>query len=523
MSIASDLLGLFRGCDRAHGIYELPPQGTGNGKQKGTAQTLPGPPTEVLWQRHLDGGKGLGVVPLDETGHSYWSAIDVDIYPLDHVKLEAKIAQAGFPFVMCRTKSGGAHLFMFFKEPVKAKLVRRRMTEFAAHLGYPGTEVFPKQDKLDSDSGMGNWINMPYHNDVNLTSRYAIIDGRAADVETFIEHARSVAIREADLLAIVPQEIDDELADGPPCLHHLVQIGFPHGSMNNALFSMGVYAREKWEEGWELKIHDYNQRFMGPGLPSEVNQIIKSLGKKGYAYKCSDVPLAHHCNKNECYKRKYGIKKPGRKAEHDKDNLPCILDEVDRPVRVHRPVEGSGDEPQWTFRIGAKTLDVTLDMVLDQTKFLREYSKRFERVALPVKQNRWADVMNELLGEAEVEELPADAGPEGQLMLQLEAFTTGRLQARDKSELLLKKPWHDGEGKVWFRSKDFMEHLDRVHFRQFKEREMWAVFRRKGATNAKLMIKGVCVGVWGFPEFARQNEDFDAVEVITEEGEEAPF
>jgi hypothetical protein len=123
--------------------------------------------------------------------------------------------------------------------------------------------------------------------------------------------------------------------------------------------------------------------------------------------------------------------------------------------------------------------------------------------------------MNEILAEAEPFELPPDAGPEGQLLLHLEAFCTGKAQARDKNELLLGRPWTDEERITWFRSRDFLKYCDQQHFRNYREKEMFAVFRRNGGTNRKFMLKGKCVAGWGFPAFQQQTEEFDHVEIPT--------
>eukprot|EP00729_Bicosta_minor_P004505 gene4505-11545_t len=80
------------------------------------------------------------------------------------------------PAVVGRTKSGGAHVWVFLTEPVEAADMQRRMTELAAALGYSGSEIFPKQTTILLDRGdTGNFLNMPYHSSKNST-RYAFDD-----------------------------------------------------------------------------------------------------------------------------------------------------------------------------------------------------------------------------------------------------------------------------------------------------------------------------------------------------------
>ena len=106
-------------------------------------------------------------------------------------------------------------------------------------------------------------------------------------------------------------------------------------------------------------------------------------------------------------------------------------------------------------------------------------------------------------------------------MLHLEAYCTGKVKGLDRSELLLGRPWTDEKNITWFRSKDFYKYLDQQHFREFKPKELYAVFRRHGCIDDNLMIKGKCVAAWGLPAFTEQIEELDEVKVLTEEDEEA--
>jgi hypothetical protein len=532
-------MALFAGLSRAHGTYDLSnPTVDEKGKVKGKALSVSKPVTVELWERHLSGHKlGLGIVPIREDSTCVWGAIDVDIYPMELPDVEIKVKEAELPLVVCRSKSGGAQLYLFTQTPVTATLMVDKLGEFRKALGFPAdTEIFPKQKKISSDADFGNWMNMPFHK-MAMSTRYCVLDGRAISASRFLDYAEHRKVDELTLKRLTPKVIKasgsssgnsgtgvdvTDFSDAPPCLEYLTKHGFPEGSRNNALFSMGVFARGAHPDDWEAKIHEFNQTYMGPGTFQEVQGVIKSLMKKGYVYKCSDAPLASHCNKPECHKRTFGIPKRGRPAGSKESDGPCILLTVDRPIHVYRPPEGSGDEPQWVFSIAGKNLSVSLDMLMDQGRFLREYLKRFERMLMQVPYAKWVEAVNELLEEAETFELPHDAGPEGQLMLHLEAFCTGKASARDQSELLTGKPWTDPEGLTWFRSKDFVKYLDQNHFREFKQKELYAIFRSKGGKYDKLMIKGKCVSVWAIPAFAKQVEELDEVVIPINQGD-SPF
>ena len=137
---------IFEGLDRAHGVT-IVGESNGNGtKVKGKSFVKREPVTNELWQKHLDGKDSLGVIPINDDNKCKWGCIDIDSYAgFDHQKLINKIKQFKLPLVVCRSKSGGAHVFLFTKDYVSASLMQDKLNEIRSVLGYGGSEVFPKQ------------------------------------------------------------------------------------------------------------------------------------------------------------------------------------------------------------------------------------------------------------------------------------------------------------------------------------------------------------------------------------------
>ena len=83
--------------------------------------------------------------------------------------------------IVFRSKSGGAHVFLFTKEWVTAAAMIEKLRSIAKELGLPkNVEIFPKQDRVRED-GFGSFLNMPYVN-AEHTQRYAYDDkGNAVD------------------------------------------------------------------------------------------------------------------------------------------------------------------------------------------------------------------------------------------------------------------------------------------------------------------------------------------------------
>ena len=134
------------------------------------------------------GSQSLGIIPINDDNQCVWGCVDIDSYAgFDHKKLIDKIKQFKLPLLVCRSKSGGAHVFLFTADPVSAERMRDKLTEIKTLLGYGGSEVFPKQIELKSADDTGNFLNLPYFNG-DQSTRYAFTgDGDAATLEEFYE------------------------------------------------------------------------------------------------------------------------------------------------------------------------------------------------------------------------------------------------------------------------------------------------------------------------------------------------
>lgn len=147
-TLAKRFMDLFAGLTRAYGQYRLPEGVKANAKGKveipsDQRRTVHQPVTEELWQAHLDGRDAIGIVPINDTHQTKFGAIDIDTYPIDLLMLRRKLtAIKAIGCWVLRTKSGGAHIYLFTIDFVPAALMRRRLQEIAIALGYPKAEIF---------------------------------------------------------------------------------------------------------------------------------------------------------------------------------------------------------------------------------------------------------------------------------------------------------------------------------------------------------------------------------------------
>lgn len=110
---------------------------------------------------HLNGqGAGIGIYPMLDDDTCWFGAIDLDEPDFELARLMQRlIPNASW---IERSKSGNAHVWVFFESPAPAWAVRAILRGATESVGRKDVEVFPKQDKL-REGMIGNFINLPYH------------------------------------------------------------------------------------------------------------------------------------------------------------------------------------------------------------------------------------------------------------------------------------------------------------------------------------------------------------------------
>ena len=178
---------IFKGLTIAYGQYQKGDRATNGNKQGGKAFIVRKNVSDDLWEKHLQGeGPALGIIPITEDNTCRWGCIDIDEYNFDHGKLVQSIRNLNLPLIVCRSKSGGAHVFLFTTEFISASLMQSTLKKMSIGLGYEGSEIFPKQTEILVERGdTGNFLNLPYHNEMKGL-RYAINDnGSGCTLEEF--------------------------------------------------------------------------------------------------------------------------------------------------------------------------------------------------------------------------------------------------------------------------------------------------------------------------------------------------
>ena len=501
---------IFSGLDIAYGTYKIKAE-RGDGKQAGQATVVRKPPTDDLWVKHLEGVEpSLGIIPIRADNTCIWGCIDIDQYPLDHKGLVAKVQQLKLPLIICRSKSGGAHVFLFTRTPVPARQFQNYLKNAAALLGEAGREIFPKQAEILVDRGdTGNFLNLPYFGGDQGT-RYAFnLDGTAATLDEFYSLHEQFVQDSIDEAPEGPKPAESPIKDGPPCLQALCAQGFPEGTRNNGLFNIAIYLKRAHPGSWEDKLVEYNFKYVAPPLPNnEVQIVLKQANKKDYHYKCKDSPLNGFCNSGLCRTRKFGIGA----------NSP------DAP-QIASLSKYASEPPLWFLDVNGRRIELDTEALHNQSMFQKACLERLNLVPPTLRKQDWENLLNALLKEMveteQITEASEDTSVTGRFNDLLEEFTAHMQQALVREEMLMGRPWTDeDEGKTYFRIKDLEAHLTRNNFKGLTAPKMAQRLRDLGGEPMSLFLKGRTVRCWRIPKFAKQDAPFAT---HTQRTEGSPF
>jgi len=444
-------IDIFKGLERAHGVTYVDKKSSDGEKIKGQSFVKRDMVTQKMWEDHLNGQEpSLGIIPINDDNKCKWGCIDIDSYAgFDHKKLINKIKFLNLPLIVCRSKSGGAHVFCHTTVPVTAQLMRDKLLSVSAVLGYGGSEVFPKQVELKSQEDTGNFLNLPYFNCTNST-RYAFLEnGEAASLEGFYGLYERNKQTPEQLENLKVKRPETEFNDGPPCLETITQSEIKDGR-DRILYQYIQYAKRKWPEDWQSKINSFNYKYFSNhpegALEDRIVQgKIKFNEGKELGFKCNEEPMCNHCDKKLCKTRKYGI---GRES---------IFPELSDLQKVEL------DEPYYWVNVDGERVKLdNIDCLIEQRLFRRTVTKQINKKPPRIKAGDFDKFTDLLLAGVEIIKAPQGSSIIDQLKDHLEEFCTNRT-AKDttKADILRGNVWtSDGKHHFIF-SKFFHGYLQR--------------------------------------------------------------
>jgi hypothetical protein len=448
---------IFEGLKIAYGQYQKGERSENGSKQQGKAFIVRKNVSDDLWENHLQGkGPALGIIPIREDNTCRWGCVDIDSYNLDHGGLIQSIRHLNFPLIVCRSKSGGAHVFLFTKEFISAALMQSTLKKIAKVLGYEGSEIFPKQTEILVERGdTGNFLNLPYYNETKGL-RYAFDDkGEAASLESFYSMYDQYACTETQVkeIKIEEKKIEEPFPSGPPCLNKLASTGFGEGSRNNALFNIAVYYKQAHPDSWEDKIVEANLKYMEPKLSnSEVQQLIKSVNRKGYdKYRCKDAPINAVCQSGLCRTKRFGV-------GYGEEEMPVL----------GNLTKYKSTPPQWFLDVSGTRIELKSEQLYSPPLFALACLDQANLVVPVPKPKDWKQYFLKPMMQNLQEVEPLESlDPMNQITGLLQDWTTNRQSARTMDDIFNKLPFTE-EGFTYFRMDDFFAFCKKNNWDQDK-------------------------------------------------------
>lgn len=412
--------------------------------------------TTDIWEQHLKGDKIIGCTPLVNEDRVRWGVLDVDVYQESNTieDILKSVKEHNLPFVVCRSKSGGAHVYLFFSEEVSAANVIDKLKSFSAFFGQGACEIYPKQPKISSrkdDSKYGNWINMPYSG--NPTLQYAFdIEGKALNPEEFLSYAQSKTLSVDEFKDLVVPTLDvEELPEGPPCLNYIFQNRTQHSeSRNITLSNVAVYLKKAQPTDWKQLLPKYNRKFSEPLEDREVEAIISSYSKKDYKYQCSNQPLCKYCDASLCGQRKFGIG-----GEEFLPNNRSLM-------------QLKSDPPLWFLTLDDAEIQLTTEQFDSFNQFNQKVMEKLLFKYPPIKQDDWVKQQNLLLKNCTQIDIPFEMTPVGQFVEYVSMFCAS---ASDNPDALKSGPIKVN-GNYLFRMIDLKDYLNQQRFKELPDNKI---------------------------------------------------
>lgn len=453
---------------------------------------------------HFRGIKGIAVIPLKNNNSVKFACIDVDDYTIDLYALEERIINNELPLLLCRSKSGGAHLFIFFKEERRdVESVVKLLDHYAKDiLGLKKYEIFPKQKCRVNDNDIGSGINLPYFRFAetvsgNTCDEYCINNGKVVPLNKFIELCEAVSVDSKITKDLIVSEnrmmqemknrmmfVNPEYHDAPPCIIQIFTNRIDSGERNNALFSVGVYLKKKFPDDWSSRLSTLNQLLCVKPLDEQSleNNIIKTLNKKDYFYKCNDLPLKLYCNKAACKKCKFGIFNV-----QDNSNIISNLVCMKNTAGVFK---GSNNSIYWFLTIKDIYKVKLTTQQLNNVSMLKQCIQEQVGVNINLKKEEWEARLNELFVDLETVEV-GDSYSEKEVFLSI--FNEYLLKKSSPSiEAIMKGKVLEyeemGVKKLGFKFDKFFEYYrDRIKTKEgFDSLTIFAIFSSIGVKEARM-------------------------------------
>ena len=301
--LAPRFAALFDGLKQAHGT--------------GAGRWVKRPLRPEDWVKHLQGvGDGIGVAPLREDNTVAFAAIDLDEPDFDAAR-EMQRYIPGPSFVEV-SRSGNAHVWVFFKPACPAWLAMAVLKEAVLAAGKQGVEVFPKNHDF-AKVKLGNYINLPYFGGTRHMTETVGSETVTWGLDEFVGKAEETANdpakwrARADIMQISPpSERKDAAEFGTQthlhsCAERIIsgEAGpIVDGTRNAVLFMLSKnllnWQQVNREEALDILASVNNDLFDPPAPMAEVTRIFANVERSQFTSTGCDDPLCIQYSDPSC-------------------------------------------------------------------------------------------------------------------------------------------------------------------------------------------------------------------------------
>lgn len=405
--------------------------------------------TKQHFQDHLDGLEpALGIIPNRDDNLCKWGVVDIDVYQnFDHKKLTEALKDT--PAIVFKSKSGGAHIFIFTDTWVTAKLMRKKLKMIAAFVGHADAELIPQADEKTTARSVGKYLNLPYHGN-EKTSRFAFnAEADPLSLEEFFELHDQKVLTEEGLeefkieFAEKDKHEDDPFYGMPPCLKIMFTRKVTEGGRDNVMTHLCVYLKKRYGSNFIGKPFDYNNKYFDPPLsPQEVQKTQDSVAGKDYKYLCGTQPMHGMCQAMECAMQKFGV---------GDDDMPRALPESLEKYE--------SDPPIFIVNISEKQVECYADELWHPDKFGVQAMEQQGIIMGHVTKPLWLKHLGKLFAKGvATAETPESSKLDVQVK-ELFAQFMERAPGEEEDDVHLGKPFTKEDGYTIFKWIDFWDYL----------------------------------------------------------------
>lgn len=443
-----------------------------------------GPPNVALWEKHLRGECGIGILPPGADGRVLFGAIDVDLYDdaiIDRSSIVERVYAEALPLVPVRTKSGGLHLLLFAAQPVDAGMMAKALRNQALNLGLPLKQAGGSTEIIFQTN-----IWMPYSNGDN-TKRYGIKKhGLQMTTGEFLVAADKAKL-DSEAFAVLAQPVVKGNKVTPDPVD-----GVGYAAQRLAFYSSELAAMADGEgrnSYLNAALHQMG-RLIGAGwiARSKVERELRQV---------ADFIGMDQAKTDEMLRRRNGPIDKGMKEPCPDIAVPQFVDRITKII---------SDPPLYLLHVGDRAIELTVETITNFRLFKAIYFQNFDRMP-PVKASEWDATLTKLMKSVKYEKAPEGANLADRFLLLLNEYLTDRAQGERREDLSRGVPWHDEDsGRRYFTLQGFYRFLVQEKANPFQSEsptQLGRRIRKLGGNDARPGVgKGRSIAAWWVPSDA---------------------